>query len=29
MERESKSGEIKEILISLVCVWLEGEKVEG
>ena len=29
MEREWKSGEIKEILISLVCVWLEGEKVEG
>ena len=29
MEREWKSREIKEILISLICVWLEGEKVEG
>ena len=24
-----KAGKIEKILVSLICVWLEGEKVEG
>ena len=24
-----KARKIEEILVSLICVWLEGEKVEG
>ena len=26
MGRGLKSGRIKEILVSLICVWLEGKK---